>query len=183
MSQSSHGADRGFATVEAAVDFLQEELSESYRLQSGPDFGVTLHNGVDDEGLDDFLKKSRFYTTQKRWKGIPKKPKSEKNLYQPFLEIIRGILSYFNITTREAHDTHATKLTHLEGVGNTALKSSPDIFISGTGAGFWPASKLRTSSKPSSKPSYKECASPLEIKTDKNFTFDNNLIQIAVYAR
>ncbi|EDR03779.1 uncharacterized protein LACBIDRAFT_306822 [Laccaria bicolor S238N-H82] len=183
MSHSSHGADRGFATVEAAVDFLHEELSENYRLQSGPDFGVTLPNGVDDERLDDFLAKSRFYTKQKRWKGIPKKPSCEKKLYQPFLELICGILSYFQFTTRQAHDTHARKLTHVEGVSNTALKSSPDIFISGTGDAFCPVSKLRNSSKLSSKPSYRACASPLEIKTDKNYTFDSNLIQIAVYAR
>ena len=90
-------------------------------------------------------------------------------------------------TPQLVHDTHATKLSHIEGVDNTTLKTSPDILISGFGVGFWPDSKLvqssKLSSKSSLKPTYRGCASPLEIKTEKNYTFWENLIQIAVYAR
>jgi hypothetical protein len=262
MTQSSHGPDRGYGTVEEQASFLREEL-ERHKLEAGDKFGrTTFLDTATKEQLKKFFADTNHFTLnpKKRWNGIPEVPASEKTLYHPYVVIISGILSYFEVSARQmvppvatlgpaegaedttlnmspdalisgsgqtvherlatklgdnkgvdnttldtsdalisgsglvddttpqlVHDTHATKLSHIEGADNTTLKTSPDILISGFGVGFWPDSKLvqssKLSSKSSLKPTYRGCASPLEIKTEKNYTFWDNLIQIAVYAR
>ncbi|EDR03777.1 uncharacterized protein LACBIDRAFT_306820 [Laccaria bicolor S238N-H82] len=260
MTQVSHGPDRGYGTIEEQATYLREEL-ERHKLEAGDKFGrTTFLDTATKEQLEKFFADTNHFTwnPKNRWNGIPEVPTSEKKLYHPYVAIISGILSYFEISARQMiapaatlgpvqgaqaatlnmsrdalipgsglaegtaphdmfatklsdniwvdnitldtfdvlisgsglvedttpHDTHATKLSHID---STTLSTSPDILISGSGVGFWPNSKLvqslNLSSKASKKSTYRGCASPLEIKTEKTYSFWDNLIQIAVYAR
>lgn len=182
MTQSSHGADRGYDTVEEQADILREEL-EHHTNKAGPEFGVTsFQNTASNRELNKFFSRTGLF--KKRWNGIPQEPESEKALYQPFFDMISKILLHFKVTTRTVHDTHAKKIGHIEGVDSTKLKTSPDLFISGSDIGFSPENESSGLSEPSPPPpiNYSGCASPIEIKTEKNFIFLNNLIQIAAYA-
>ncbi|CAA7262394.1 unnamed protein product [Cyclocybe aegerita] len=135
---------------------------------------------VTDDSVAKFLETSGLYHSDtKQWKDI-NPTTNEPDLYPPFLNIFQTVIQAFGITNRKAIDSHKTKMSHIEGsesMGNSDLKTSPDLFIFGTGINFH-----GTDLKPEPTAEYTYCASPCEIKTEHNFS-EKVVTQVAVYAR
>ncbi|KAH9476244.1 hypothetical protein JR316_0011815 [Psilocybe cubensis] len=152
--------------------------------------GSTYHNkifksSVADRCIEDFISRTPYYD-QGRWHTIPKKPNDEKALYTPFIELLGHILAYFkyNGRGRKLVDTHNIDIPHKDlnrhgsADDSSRCRTSPDFMILGSGA------NLNTEENNNEiRASYALCASPGEIKTERNQKDMMNTDQVAVYAR
>ncbi|KAF8956463.1 hypothetical protein BDZ97DRAFT_1851662 [Flammula alnicola] len=135
------------------------------------------------EEIQDFLNATDLYDTEaRRWRAIDTEPYTdEKLLYAPIVAIIQAILRHFEYSdTRSCVNTHKKKFTHSEGREEyhpPQLRTSPDVAILGSGTNFKPEAVH------AGIPNYDICASPVEVKTQHNFTKGENLTQIAIYTR
>ncbi|CAA7262392.1 unnamed protein product [Cyclocybe aegerita] len=136
--------------------------------------------GVTDASITEFVQNSGLYNNNtKKWNNI-KKTTVEKKLYEPFYKIFQKVIAAFKLEEREAINTFNVKIQHIEGdTGDTSLKTSPDLFIYGSGPNFY-SENLKL--KFEEKADYKYCASPCEVKTERNLE-EKVLTQVGVYAR
>ncbi|KAF8955208.1 hypothetical protein BDZ97DRAFT_1674590 [Flammula alnicola] len=182
-SGSSHGSEWGYPTLKAQQPEVEGELEGHNHHHD--DLGKRTFVGkvASDEDIHDFLKSTDLYDTEaKRWRPIKREPyKDEPKLYGPILAIIQGILQYFDYAdTRSVVNTHNIQYKHVEGreeYNPPELTTSPDMAILGSGDNFNPEAVR------AGVPSYEICASPVEIKTQKNYSANANLVQIAIYVR
>ena len=139
-----------------------------------------------------FLTTTDLYSdAEKRWTEIPDTPELEKDLYKPLCDIFKVILEYFNCSTRTVIDLHAVGLPHIEGSegltgSSTPPKTSPDITIKGSSPIFGsnPDQLERKRKRENNNtPDYWSCVSVVEVKTEKNRNYSENLAQIAVYVQ
>ncbi|KIJ46115.1 hypothetical protein M422DRAFT_778606 [Sphaerobolus stellatus SS14] len=101
-----------------------------------------------------------FYNDQlryKRWKTIPKSPKSVDTLYTPLTNLMNNIIAEFGVP-REARRFINTHSTQIEGADD--LPFSPGIFLSGGGPEF----NRTAASLPC--PRYRNAISPIEVCLD-----------------
>ncbi|PPR03961.1 hypothetical protein CVT24_008316 [Panaeolus cyanescens] len=130
----------------------------------------------------------------------------EHDLYQPLVSLLESILQHFSPddeTVRSIHNTARIRMDHSNGVeetrdenGQPKLKSSPDLIAMIHGGRYFPtipegqslAYKRRKKNGRGTasdlKPTYKLCASPIEVKRDDNRDGDEHYkAQCALYAR
>ncbi|KAF8971794.1 hypothetical protein BDZ97DRAFT_1785176, partial [Flammula alnicola] len=184
MSNSSHGFDHGYATVKDREAVIRAELLPHVYYDEHLGNKAFVGKVVSNKEIEKFLKSCKTYDTiSKRWTGIKnRKYTKEKELYKPIRTLMASILKHFDSSgKRSVVDTHGQRLFHVEGLPDsegqtTQLKSSPDITIERHEKGG-------ASRKAAGPKYYAAVASPIEIKTERNFSFDANLVQIAVYAR
>jgi hypothetical protein len=179
MGFSSHGSDSGYAKIEEQRPALQAELAE-HHIDGGTRYlDVVIRTSVSTPDINSFLTTSTLYSTaDSKWIRIPDKAGREDELYLPFREIIHSILKHFGRTShRRVLNCSKRYLKHEEGVDVEAkLSSAPDLIIEGHGAPFMGDSFPAT-------PGYLQCATPIDVKTERNSQLWANLIQIAVYVR
>ncbi|KAF8971790.1 hypothetical protein BDZ97DRAFT_1785143 [Flammula alnicola] len=184
VSNNSHGFDHGYATVKDREAVIRAELLPHVYYDEHLGNKAFVGKVTSNKGIEQFLKSCKTYDTiSKRWTGIKdRKYKKEKELYKPIRMLMASILKHFDSSgKRSVVDTHGKRLFHVEGLPDsegqtTQLKSSPDITIERHEKGG-------ASRKAAGPKYYAAVASPIEIKTERNFSFDANLVQIAVYAR
>ncbi|KAF8971763.1 hypothetical protein BDZ97DRAFT_2025280 [Flammula alnicola] len=135
------------------------------------------------EEIQDFLNATDLYDTEaRRWRVIDTEPyKDEKLLYTPVVAIIQAILQHFDYSdTRSVVNTHNKQFKHVDGreeYNLPQLTMSPNVAILGSGTNFKPEAVR------AGIPNYDICASPVEVKTQKNFMKGQNLTQISIYTR
>jgi hypothetical protein len=181
MGFSSHGLDNGYRKIEEQRPALDAKLCD-HHIDGGTDYrdaaiGTSMSTAAAD--IDSFLSSSTLYSTEdSRWSRIPQKANREDELYAPFFEIIESILQHFGSTShRRVLNCNKRYLKHEEGVDPVAqLRSAPDLIIEGRGEHFM------GNSFPV-KPSFLQCAAPMDVKTISNAQFWADLIQVAVYVR
>ncbi|KAF8953523.1 hypothetical protein BDZ97DRAFT_1872005 [Flammula alnicola] len=180
---SAHGSDFGYATVQAQRPEVTAELAD--HIYHDEDLGKRTFAGkvAPNEEIQDFLNATDLYDTEaRRWRAIDTEPYTdEKLLYAPIVAIIQAILRHFDYSdTRSGVNTHNKHFKHSEGREEyhpPQLRTSPDVAILGSGTNFKPEAVR------AGIPNYDICASPVEVKTQHNFTKGDNLTQIAIYSR
>ncbi|KAF4609494.1 hypothetical protein D9613_012347 [Agrocybe pediades] len=197
LSKTSHMTESGVKKVEEHRPIVAAELF-GYELHA-PRFHDRLFPPENEfytkDCIHDYLQESPFYDWKKRrWSIVPQKPAKEKDLYEPFEQLIESVLQHFKFdTTRSVSQSFDANLPHqaLSDVPKQAdpeLKSSPDIVVIGRskieteiGYNFRPALEGQEDSE--FKPSYRNIVTPFEVKLDSSFTKKENFGQISVYAR
>jgi hypothetical protein len=178
---SSHGSDSGYLKVEEQRHALDAELHD-HHIDGGDDYlDAAIGTSVPTADIHSFLSTCTLYSmADKRWSQIPQKAKREDQLYAPFFDIIQSILEHFGRTShRRVYNCSKRYLKHEEGVGPVAqLKSAPDLVIHGHGMYL-----IKGNSFPVNPTDYLQCATPMDVKTERNAQFWADLIQIAVYVR
>ena len=126
-------------------------------------------------------------------KEINTVPQEEQALWIAW-QYIRGHLISFQVLA--VIDTHNVSLLHIQGSEglnstSTSLKSSPDIAIKRTGPIFGPDVAILDNQGKQRKETtakkefldYRLCVCPVEVKTEANRRYSENLAQIGVYIR
>lgn len=178
----------GHKDLDELQAILKKELGHLHSQPATEGFHQTAFTDVCvDADIDSFLRGSSLYNNQKQnWtsleafittEGFKKNSIHEEQLYIPLEGIFQEVLSHFGLDdTRQVAATHNTKLPHHSKHGEKTLRSSPDFLILGRKGKFFPNESF-------SKPSYADCVSPIEVKTESGYSFNENKYQVAVYAR
>ncbi|TFK66154.1 hypothetical protein BDN72DRAFT_961968 [Pluteus cervinus] len=181
LKLSSHTMESGHESVQVLKNVLRGELgSAARRDDGGRDFlERAFRDIVDPIKIRQFLTLCDLYDDdQKRWSAVPANPGKESELYPKFAPIFEAILQYqdFGVQRRQVVDCSSTKVNH-HGDGKD-LTTSPDFVILGhSGTAFNQQAFPIT-------PTYAQCVSPLEIKTEANTEgFPAHIAQVGVYAR
>ncbi|KAF9051306.1 hypothetical protein BJ165DRAFT_1608155 [Panaeolus papilionaceus] len=142
---------------------------------------------ADQPDIDKFLTGARSghrkSTKKQLWTAIPSSPGHENELYQPLKNLFNKILSKFDLhdkLRRRVLVTSDTTFHHLEHhpVDQQGLKSKPDLCAISL-SDYFPRKGVSIN-----RPEYNICASPIEVKRDKNKEGDiKHREQCAVYAR
>ncbi|KAJ3514129.1 hypothetical protein NLJ89_g2549 [Agrocybe chaxingu] len=183
---TSHGSDRGYPTVKAMTPILEEELKDSIQMADEEYFQRVVvgrvHSsvrGTSESSVKAFVDQHPQYDCKRKsWKGVYERP--EAKLYNRFCELFESVIDDFKIEDRAVIDTHKTEVHHREGSekpGNTGVKTSPDLFVFGKRPNFH-----SENIDPSPQANYTFCASPCEVKTEKNLK-EGIVTQVGVYAR
>ncbi|TFK69110.1 hypothetical protein BDN72DRAFT_897576 [Pluteus cervinus] len=180
LKQNSHSVETGHQNIDALRVFLDEELDPTRWHNGGSEFLNTAFKDITTSGrIQEFLKGSKTYDSQKKRWRLSRKPTDEKALYPGFSKILDEILTFpaFNVQNRQAVSCHHTKITH-QNDGNNLLTTSPDFVILGhSGRSF------KENDFPDT-PTYAQCVSPIEIKTNaRKGSLRRNVLQAASYAR
>ncbi|CAA7262378.1 unnamed protein product [Cyclocybe aegerita] len=185
LRTSCHGRADGFSNIAAMTPMLEAEIKGSTQDVDDGFFNRVVkqrvrRTGFTDASITQFVRNCGLYNNNtKKWNNI-RKPKLEKKLYEPFYKIFQKVIAAFKLEEREAINTFNVKIQHIEGdTGDTSLKTSPDLFIYGSGPNFH-SENLKL--KFEEKADYKYCASPCEVKTERNLK-EKVLTQVGVYAR
>jgi hypothetical protein len=192
MTNNSHGTDEGYRKVEDEQEAVMQELEG--HVYYDENFGKTAFVGkvASKERIEEFLRACDLYDSVAcRWRDIPEDVLLESVLYDPIRAILVATVDFFypspahdsEPTSRVVIDSHNLKLDHHLGAieGGRVGKSSPDVIIQGSGRNFPP----RSAQNPRNlrRAAYSRCATPLEIKIEKNAAYQKNLVQMGVYAR
>ncbi|TFK61122.1 hypothetical protein BDN72DRAFT_904372 [Pluteus cervinus] len=181
LKHNTHTVEAGHDDVDGLRAFLAQELDSMPWHSGGRKFlDYTFQNVATTETIEEFLTQSKTYDTQKgRWLGLPLNADNEKELYSPLLNLLKEVLSFssFNLKNRKVVSCHRTSITHHDD-GETVLTTSPDFVILGHSGGAFKQQEFPSS------PTYAQCVSPIEAKTNKNHDgFRAHIIQAATYAR
>ncbi|CAA7263663.1 unnamed protein product [Cyclocybe aegerita] len=181
-----HGASDGYSNIAVMTPLLEAELKDSTQ-NVDPGFFQRVvkqrvwRTGVTDTAITEFVQNSGLYDNDtKRWNDF-NETTIKKTLYEPFHQIFQEVIATFKLEEREAIPTYNIKIQHIEGdTGDSSLKTSPDLFIYGSGRNFHLENLKLEEDK--EKANYKCCASPCEVKTEHNLK-DKVVMQVGVYAR
>ncbi|TFK64941.1 hypothetical protein BDN72DRAFT_962878 [Pluteus cervinus] len=151
--------------------------------------------------IDAFLEKTPLYDSHhKQWPHVIKDTTAEHHLYNPLVDIIDAVISWFGIEDRKALNTSRVYVPHeRDGIemldssqlgpeeaeqiqkaldAQPVLKTAPDIMIVGRGGKCFEDEEYPV------KPSYAACATVWEVKLNKNSeSFEDQIVQLYVYAR
>ncbi|TFK66137.1 hypothetical protein BDN72DRAFT_860086 [Pluteus cervinus] len=181
LKLSSHTMESGHESVQVLKNVLRGELgSPARRDDGGSDFlERAFRDIVDPTKIRQFLASCDLYDDdQKRWSAVPANPGKESELYPKFAPIFEAILQYqdFGVQRRQVVDCSSIKVNH-HGDGKD-LTTSPDFVILGHSGTAFNQQAFPTT------PTYAQCVSPLEIKTEANTEgFPAHIAQVGVYAR
>ena len=191
MTNNSHGTDEGYRKVEDEQEAVMQELEG--HVYYDENFGKTAFVGkvASKEKIEEFLLACDLYDSVAcRWRDIPEEVSLESVLYDPMRAILVVTVDHFysspndsEPTSRIVVDSHNLKLDHHLGAieGGRVGKSSPDVMIQGSGRNFPPPSAQNPRNL--RRVAYSRCATPLEIKIERNPAYQKNLVQMGVYAR
>ncbi|KAF6760899.1 hypothetical protein DFP72DRAFT_804460, partial [Ephemerocybe angulata] len=140
-----------------------------------------------------FLEESPLYDG-KRWVTIPEVAKEEKDLYEPFLNVIQAILAGPGkpedgvLSTRKAVDTHDTSFVHYIPPDPTTLDgytiTKPDLAILATGPSFEePLPQEGQERVPGYMVGYSNVVAVFDFKRNKGDAKAKQVTQLAVYCR
>ncbi|KAJ3490006.1 hypothetical protein NLJ89_g11477 [Agrocybe chaxingu] len=186
LRPTSDGPKSGHRTVAAMTPLLEAEIKGTTQHVDPGFFNRVVkkrarRTGIDDISIAQFIQNSGLYNSDaKQWNNITKTT-VEKDLYPHFLKIFQQVVATFHVKEREVIATFNIKIKHIEGsLGDSKLKTSPDLFFYGSGPNFHPKG-LQLELK--DKADYRYCASPCEIKTEHNLSEEGVVTQVGVYAR
>ena len=164
--------------IEQQQALLGQELGKA--IFSHKTFAESLYKGQAwDDAVDAYLRSSTLRDAD-GWTQLPVKVEvaKEDELYPIYHKIIEEILASRTKATgqdiRQVHDTHAQLFAHQELDGRS-LKSMPDITIAAQGPSFEKPDKGDVG--------YTNAATVIEIKKKSEAKPNQNLRQVAVYAR
>ncbi|KAJ2920049.1 hypothetical protein MD484_g277, partial [Candolleomyces efflorescens] len=146
------------------------------------------HHLASESVIDDFLRKSRFYSlAPRRWRLPRTRAKLlDDDFYTPFSNMFSSILKYFWKEafvqgTRKVVDTHAASLTHM-GTNSAEYTSSPSFVIKAVGPSFWLQS---SGTRPGNgEIGFSNITSCIDIEMkEKGMSESEQLARVAIYAR
>ena len=145
------------------------------------------HHLASESVIDDFLRKSRFYSlASRRWRLPRTRAKLlDDDFYTPFSNMFSSILKYFWKEafvqgTRKVVDTHAASLTHM-GTNSAEYTSSPSFVIKAVGPSFWLQS---SGTRPGTgEVGFSNIASCIDVEMEKGMSESEKLARVAIYAR
>lgn len=174
--------------LEEQKRLVSSDLKESISLEDD-NFPCSLyHHLASESAVNNFLKKSRFYSlAQRRWK-LPRNCAKllDNDFYTPFSNILTSILQHFwkdsyAQGTRKIVDTHATRLAH-RGTESVNHSSNPSFVIKAMGPSFsLPCSDLGGDLR---EIGFSNVSSCIDIQIeDKQMSVAEQLTRVAIYAR
>lgn len=159
---------------------LVKELDTFIELPENSTFASSLYHGIASDGeIDSFLGSTDVYSTEQgRW-ALPASHKDlkEERMYEPLIKLLNEIFRRFwnDTNSREAVDTHSTRLPHKEFV-DTNNYSRPDITVKAQGPSF--------QLPPKKTIGYSNMVTCFEVKvTSQGSSLVDELLQLAGYAR
>ncbi|CAA7262391.1 unnamed protein product [Cyclocybe aegerita] len=177
------GPEEGFSNVAVMTPILEAELFGTTQRADEDFFKQVVKTRVkqSDASIGRFVRDSGLYNHEtKRWDGLNPETQLEKDLYDPLCNIFEQVVATFKLEQREVIPTFNIQIKHIEDcLADSTLKTSPDLFFYGSDTNFH-AENLQLKRK--EKANYRYCASPCEVKTEKNLT-EGVVTQVAVYAR
>lgn len=171
----THWADEGLVVDLKEIQETRDEFWGS--IIRSNEFGKDTFAGMvqSDFVIEDFLEQTDCYDSDNaRWRHVPRRCRNVSELFEPMRNLVSAVFEHFRYTHSAAIDSFNIPTYSPEH----NMKLLPHFMGLGWGSNFGPLPSAFESG-----PSYAACTSFLDLQTEDNRNYDEDVIQLAIYAR